>query len=314
METIIAWILIAIQSLVPLFHTAAQQVSEYVSNDVAPVVEVVQQKITDVASSSPALSVATSVRAVVREKVATLNETVVPRAVMRDSASAPTPAITASGVLTQTNIERYKEGLQLLTSDSVLTGIAQKKAQDMIAHNYFAHESPDGKTIGDLAKEAGYAYLSVGENLAMGDFASNSKLVTAWMNSPGHRANILNTAYTQIGIAAVRGEINGHEVWVAVQEFGVPQSACPAPDRTVRATLEALQNQITILDRKLAQQDAAIDEISHNDPERTTIIAQYNTAVGARNELATRYRTDAKRYNGQIEIFNTCLSTTLKKH
>ncbi len=309
METIIIWILIAIQSLVPLFHA----VTEYVADDVAPIVQKAQEKIIDVASSSPTLPVATSVKAVVRQKVSAVRQAV-PRAseVVAPRAPASDP-LTASGVLIQTNVERYKAGLPLLTSDPVLTRIAQRKAKDMIVHNYFAHESPDGKTIGDLAKEEGYAYLSVGENLALGDFANATKLVAAWMNSPGHRANILGKAYTQIGIAAVRGTINGQEAWVAVQEFGLPQSACPVPDAVTRTALEALQHQIALLDKKLAQQDEAIDEMSRSDPERATTVAQYNTAVSARNELATRYRTDAKRYNEQIESFNACLETTLKK-
>lgn len=311
MEMIIMWTLIAVQSIVPLFHAF----TTHVSDGVAPVAQVVQQKIVDVASSSPVLPVASSVAAVVREKVVPLGETVSPRIAMRGGAAHSAPSsVTASGVLAQTNIERHKAGLPLLASDPILTRIAEQKAKDMIMNNYFAHESPDGKMIGDLAKEAGYAYLSVGENLALGDFANASKLVSAWMNSPGHRANILNTAYTQIGIAAVRGNIHGREAWVAVQEFGIPQSACPTPDVAARANLETLQRQISLLDEKLAVQDKVIDSMRRNDPDRTVVIGQYNSAVSGRNELATRYAHGAKQYNQQIASFNACLSTVLKKH
>ncbi len=313
METILTWLLIMTQTVVPIVHAF----TAYIGDDLAAVVRHAQEKIVDVVdvatSSVPMLPAATSVAAVVHEKATTLGQAtsrVVKRAT---SEPAPTNAILPSQVFARTNLERSKGGVPLLAQDATLTSIAQKKAQDMIDRDYFAHESPDGKTIGDLAQAAGYAYLSVGENLALGDFADATKLVDAWMNSPGHRANILSTVYTQIGIAVVRGTINGHESWVAVQEFGVPQSVCPAPDAATRSRLETLQTQIKTLDAKLAQQDADIDDLSHNDSSRVALVAQYNNAVSARNELATRYRTDARQYNQQVESFNNCLSAALKK-
>lgn len=311
MEMILTWILIAIQAIVPLVHAF----TAYISDDVGAVVRQAQEKIVDVAtSSSPLLPAATSVAAVVHEKASLLGKTA-SRVVRQATPGTDTAisTITDAQVLAYTNIERSKAGLPLLAGDATLVGIAQKKARDMIDRDYFAHESPDGKTIGDLAKAVGYDYLSVGENLALGDFADAEKLVDAWMNSPGHRANILSSVYTQIGIAVVRGTINGHESWVAVQEFGVPQSVCPAPDAATRSRLETLQGQIKTLDAKLTQQDRTIDNLSRADPDRAALIAQYNNAVNARNELATRYRTDAKQYNQQVGSFNDCLSTALKK-
>ena len=68
----------------------------------------------------------------------------------------------------------------------------------------------------------------------MGNFKNDQDLVSAWLNSPGHRANILNTRFTEIGTAVLKGFYEGREVWMAVQEFGLPLSSCPNPDSKVK--------------------------------------------------------------------------------
>lgn len=106
------------------------------------------------------------------------------------------------GLLTNTNEERTSRGLKALTTNSKLTTAAQNKAADMAAKDYWSHVSPTGKTPWAFITEAGYSYQTAGENLAYG-FATSSDTVTGWMNSSEHRANILNTSYTNIGFGII---------------------------------------------------------------------------------------------------------------
>jgi len=97
------------------------------------------------------------------------------------------------------NKEREKMGLPTLVEDPELNQIAFVKAQDMVMHNYFEHESPLYGAPWDMAEGFGYTYRTFGENIAHG-YKNSSNVVTAWMNSEGHRANILNEKYTNIGV------------------------------------------------------------------------------------------------------------------
>lgn len=99
------------------------------------------------------------------------------------------------------NKERNKNGLASLKIDSEVQRVARIKAQDLVNNNYFAHESPTYGTPFNMLKNFGVTYKSAGENLAGN--SSNSGAVNAWMNSPGHRANILNSSYNYTGLAVV---------------------------------------------------------------------------------------------------------------
>ena len=129
--------------------------------------------------------------------------------------------ITAQKVFDQTNAEREKMGLSDLKYNSVLSQSAQRKAEDMFANNYWAHTSPTGTTPWDFFKSAGYQYSLAGENLAR-DFYDTESLMKAWMNSPTHKANIINSKYQEIGIGVVNGTLNGMKTTLVVQHFGTP--------------------------------------------------------------------------------------------
>ena len=101
-----------------------------------------------------------------------------------------------SVLLNDTNAQRAGQKQAPLTLDPQLTAAAQAKAEDMATSNYWAHNSPDGKTPWTFISASGYQYQTAGENLAYG-FSSASDTVTGWMNSPEHRANILNADYQQ---------------------------------------------------------------------------------------------------------------------
>lgn len=116
----------------------------------------------------------------------------------------------ASQVVTLVNKERTKAGLKPLASDSSLSAMALVKAKDMYNNNYFDHTSPTYGSPFKMMKSFGIRYTYAGENIAMGQ-RTPQEVMTAWMNSPGHRQNILSPNFTKIGVAYYNKE------WV--QEF-----------------------------------------------------------------------------------------------
>lgn len=127
-----------------------------------------------------------------------------------------------------TNQERESIGLNQLEENPILVEAASQKAQDMLEHDYFSHESPEGITPWYWFEKAGYNYESAGENLAIG-FLDSEEVILAWENSPSHRANLLNPQYKEIGIAVATGDFNGSEVAVVVQLFGNPSGKNAEP-------------------------------------------------------------------------------------
>lgn len=100
------------------------------------------------------------------------------------------------------NVERAKVGLPALKSDWEVARVAEAKSQDMADKNYFSHTSPTYGSPFTMLKNYGINYRSAGENIAQGQ-RSAAQVVDAWMNSSGHRANILNKNYTHIGVGYV---------------------------------------------------------------------------------------------------------------
>ena len=105
------------------------------------------------------------------------------------------------------NKQRTQNGLSPLKENSELQRVARIKAQDMVNNNYFSHTSPTYGSPFDMMKSFKISYNTAGENIAGN--SSNSSAVTAWMNSPGHRANILNSSFNQTGIGVVKGSKYG---------------------------------------------------------------------------------------------------------
>jgi len=101
-------------------------------------------------------------------------------------------------LLNDTNSQRITDGEAPLTINAELDQAAQTKADNMGALNYWSHDTPSGQTPGSFITAAGYGYQTAGENLAYG-FDTAQDVITAWMNSPEHRANMLNTTYQDIG-------------------------------------------------------------------------------------------------------------------
>ena len=105
------------------------------------------------------------------------------------------------------NQQRANNGLSALKMDSEVQRVARIKAQDMVNNNYFSHTSPTYGSPFDMLKSFKVSYRTAGENIAGN--SSNSGAVNAWMNSPGHRANILNSSFNYTGIGVVTGSKYG---------------------------------------------------------------------------------------------------------
>jgi Cysteine-rich secretory protein family len=108
--------------------------------------------------------------------------------------------ISSSVLLTDTNQARSQHNEPALELDPDLTKAAQAKANDMAKRNYWSHVTPDGQQPWSFIENTNYQFMAAGENLAYG-FGTSDQTVTAWMGSTEHRANILNSAYRDVGFA-----------------------------------------------------------------------------------------------------------------
>ncbi len=131
--------------------------------------------------------------------------------------------ISSSVLLAETNGERTSQHQPALQINPKLTAAAQAKANDMAKRGYWSHVTPDGKQPWSFIDTSGYQYEAAGENLAYG-FGTSDQVITAWMNSPTHRANVLNPVYQDVGFATANvADYQGHgPQTIVVAEYGEP--------------------------------------------------------------------------------------------
>lgn len=157
-------------------------------------------------------------------------------------------------IVNETNEERADDALPALRRNSTLDAAAKLKAEHMARNEYFAHYSPDGVSPWYWFSQVKYNFVHAGENLAI-HFTDSSEVVDAWMDSPTHRANIMNGDYVEIGVGTAEGTYEGFSTVYVVQLFGTPAAgsgsgevagaeaetaeAAPAPAETVPATASA---------------------------------------------------------------------------
>jgi len=135
-----------------------------------------------------------------------------------------------SGLLSGTNAQRASNGSAPLTINSKLNAAAQAKAVNMIANDYWSHNTPDGQEPWVFIDAQGYNYTKAGENLAYGFNDSNATII-GWMNSPTHRANLLDTAFVEVGFGFLNSPnyVGSGEETLVVAMYGKPYPATPAP-------------------------------------------------------------------------------------
>ena len=251
--------------------------------------------------------------------------------------AADVPRLSVKGIVEYTNKARAENGgLPPLSQNSLLNTIACERADDMLQKQYFAHLSPSGEGAADVAQRTGYHYKHLGENIAMGYFQTDEKIVTAWMQSPGHRRSILSEDCSEIGVGLKRGSMKGEEVWVAVQIFGEqsppvatesptrrpatsasanssnhPRKECQPPDESVPEAITKAKAELSDLTEQAA---SLYKEISADKSGRASGIdinqkgVRYNELVNeidSRKQAARRMISD---YNQSVERYNTCIT------
>lgn len=219
--------------------------------------------------------------------------------------------LTRAGIVTQTNAARAANGnLPSLAENATLDDIAQIRLDDMFSKQYFAHVSPSSSSAVTVASAVGYTYVSLGENLALGIFSGDAGVVTAWMNSPGHRANILDPDYTEIGVAIGEGNFQGDNEWIAVQVFGKPLSDCPPPDATLQAQVknEQAANGSSSAELQTMRTNIAAMQPQSGDAYNQAV-SQYNTAADQYNAALAQTKSDIAEYNTEVDTYNACIGS-----
>jgi len=160
-----------------------------------------------------------------------------------------------------TNRERESQGLGTLKKNDKLAVAAQKKAENMFEKDYWSHYGPAGETPWQFILSSGYQYEYAGENLAK-NFLFSDGVVSAWMDSPTHRDNMLRKEYTDVGFAVANGVLNGEETTLVVQMFGTP----------LYPTTEAKNN------NDAQPQEAAAPNSAPAKVPQTAVLSEGNTA------------------------------------
>lgn len=195
-------------------------------------------------------------------------------------------------IIKLTNQERINHSEKPLTENKLLNDAAHKKLTDMFENQYFEHVSPiNNVDISTFVINEKYNYAYVGENLALGDFANEEEMVTAWMNSPGHRENILNSKYTQIGVAVKKGKFENRETWIGVQVFARLAPNCIMPDQSLLKEIEELENDY----KKIEEYNAQINQLQK---ESSQLITEGNDKIAQGNKIYsdTKDKEEATKY------------------
>lgn len=192
-----------------------------------------------------------------------------------------------------TNDQRKDQALSSLRRNPLLDEAARMKAEHMASQEYFAHYSPDGVSPWFWFGRAQYNFVHAGENLAI-HFTDSGEVVEAWMDSPTHRANIMNGNYSEIGVGTAEGTYEGFATVYVVQMFGTPAAAEeeeieePAVEETIAAT-ESEQEEVVLAEAVSLTEDV---EVFEAEPVLVAVTeevepAPSNEVAGAENELAT---------------------------
>ena len=174
--------------------------------------------------------------------------------------------ITINDLHALSNQQRVNNGVHALSLNAKLNSAALAKAHDMMEQDYWAHVAPDGTTPWYFITSAGYQYTVAGENLAM-NFYTSSGVVSGWMNSPGHRDNLLNVAYQDVGYAVLNGILQGDETTLVVAMYG-SEYVPPPPVTTAPDTPPAQVEQAAVVPAPVTTQEAV--DAPTTSPEEST--------------------------------------------
>lgn len=185
-----------------------------------------------------------------------------------------TASFSADQIIVLTNAKRTQNGFSPLSQNSLLTQAATAKANDMFANDYWAHNSPKGKTPWNFISAAGYKYVFAGENLAR-DFNDAASVVDAWMDSPSHRSNLLDSNFKEIGVAVENGKFGGREETLVVQMFGTSIAQVPSQEPLAQATpAPQIANESSQLENTVNR-----EPITVNSAEQATVLATHKFSI-----------------------------------
>ena len=222
----------------------------------------------------------------------------------------PQEPLTKDAIIQLTNDTRIYHRHTPLTENQLLNSIAEERVRDMFRRQYIAHVSPIGEQASDYAQKVGYQYKIIAENIASGNFLNNQKIIDGWMQSPGHRENMLSPDIKDIGAAIEKGQFKGGNTWIAVQIFGTPSppvsvKVCTPPPQEIYAEIEAKKAEIESLDNRLARFKQELDE-------------EINSIESDRRNITNRQAADnlnirAKSYNEKSKWYNDSLADLMAR-
>ncbi|MCX6719695.1 MAG: CAP domain-containing protein, partial [Candidatus Staskawiczbacteria bacterium] len=214
-----------------------------------------------------------------------------------------------SKIISETNLQRQQNGnLPELKENTRLNEAASAKASDILQNQYFEHVSPSGVDPGKLVQQYGYEYIVAGENLILGNFKDEKEVVQDWMDSPGHRANILNNRYSEIGVAIVKGTYKGETVWVGVQEFGLPLATCEEPNVILKNQIDSQKTQLNTLSSQIDEKRKQIENTVQDSPVYSQMVDDFNKLVVQYNSLTEQVKQNISTFNNQVNNFNACVA------
>ncbi len=212
--------------------------------------------------------------------------------------------LNSSEIIELTNQERVSNKLSPLKENEILNKIAEKKIEDMSENQYFDHISPLNKKIDDLIQEYNYEYIGVGENLAMGNFKNEQEIVDGWMNSPGHRENILSFGFKEIGVAVKEIYYKEKKYWFSVQVFALPKSSCPAENIDLLNLIDVKKNELDEIMNEINEADKEIKKANKTKEK----INNYNNLIEKHNTILKEIEALTNEYNEKINLINKCIN------
>ena len=198
-------------------------------------------------------------------------------------------------VIELTNIERVNAGLQPLTLNSQLADAAQDHSDNMATDDFFSHTGADGSNVASRVQDSGYQYSTVGENIAAGQTTA-AEVVEGWMNSPGHRANILNANYTEIGIGYEylendTGSVNYNHYWTQV--FGTSLNGNQGSVSEPSVTEDSESNPTDNVDNSADINEQPNSEVVEENNDSTPEVEVENSEQPEANEEITNEVSDS---------------------
>ena len=174
-----------------------------------------------------------------------------------------------SALLQETNIQRSQNGKDALALNGLLNKAAQQKANDMAARNYWSHTSPEGTQPWQVISSVGYTYTTAGENLAYG-FDTSANAISGWMNSAGHRANVLSENFREVGFGIANAENyqGDGEQTIVVAMYATPKAiaSAPAPVKSAAPKKEAPAPQPTTPVQQAPVPDPTPTPVAQTEP------------------------------------------------